>query len=203
MKRFISAILLCGLFSFLSQAKDYHVVYVAHDYTTPTNQLSDILEEFYNTATDYDDVVIFYLSNANTPIIINVNTQTDDNKQDFNDRLIGELQNFTSHDVLPGLDAQRIIDVISQNDFQDSTGALLYDKISFDFYVGGTFWQLGFNESLIAALYWSLNIADLDEDVVEFNVLHSSEDNQEEYSSKTPFGPKNLSGINKLLVMPY
>lgn len=191
------------MFVFLGQAKDYRFVYVAHDHTTPTNHLTELLEETYSNACDYGDVVIFYLSNANTPIIVNVNTQNNDNKDQFEDLFIGELQNFTAHDVLARHDAREILKTISNNDFATSSKNLLYDHVSFDFYVGATFWQLGYNESLIAALYWALDIPSYDDDRVEFNVLHSSDDTQAEYSNKMPFGLKNVGGINKLLILPY
>ena len=190
------------MFVFLGQAKNYRFVYVAHDHTTPTNRLSELLAETYSNALDYGEVVIFYMSNANTPIVINVNTPNDDNQDKFED-FIGELQNFTSHDVLARYDAREILKTISKNDFASSSNNLLYDHVRFDFYVGATFWQLGYNESLIPALYWALDIPSYSEDKVEFNVLHSSEDAQAEYSSKMPFGAKNVSGINKLLILPY
>lgn len=184
------------------EAKDYRFVYIAHDQSTPTNKLVNRLKEYYENAIEYQDVLIIYLSNANQPIIVRVNTEVDANPDDFENILMGELQNYISHEVLAGQDAHKIVEVISQNDFIDINNTKKYNDVNFEFFVGSEFWQLGYNESLLAAVYWGLELNKLND--ITLNVYHDKNDVQDVYSSKTPFGIKNLNDINnKLLVLSY
>lgn len=175
--------------------KSYRFVYIAHDVSTPIDRLSEELSTKYREAIQYDNVVIFYLSNGYESMVINVNTPEGDNRSNFDKNLMSELQEYNSHDVEAEIDVNKILEAIAANDFVDEFGNIKYSSVDLDFYVGSLFWTLGNNESILAELYFSLDIPRY-HNKVSFNVFCNAED-ELTYQEGLPFGNKNVSEINE------
>ncbi len=205
MKNKILASLFLLLFCFAVNAqetidKNYRFIYVAHDVSTPVNRLSEELRTKYREAIQFNNVAIFYLSNGYDPIIVNVNTPHNDNREDFEKRLLGELQEYNSHDVEAELDVNKILETISNNDFSTHKGKIDYASVDIDFYVGSLFWTLGNNESIISTLYTALDIPSYESDNFSFNVFRNIEDDLV-YTEGMPFGEMNVNNINKKVMI--
>lgn len=187
-------------------SKNYTFIYIAHDVTTPIDRLSEKLREAYREAVQYENVAIFYMSNGSDPIIVKVLPNGDDNRDDFEKVLMTELQEMNSHDVDSEIDAEAIVDLLSETDFAN------YDRINYayalvnlDFYIGSMFWTLGNNENIISRVYFALDINKFKYQNLAFNVYCNEEDfSSLNYEEGKPFGEKNLSSINNdITILPY
>lgn len=205
MKNNILASLFLLLFCFAVNAqetsdKNYRFIYIAHDVSTPINRLSKELRTKYREAIQYDDVAIFYLSSGYESIIVNVNTPNNDNREDFEKRLMSELQEYNSHDVEAEVDVDNILETISKNDFSTRKGQLNYASVNMDFYIGSLFWTLGNNESILSTLYTALDVPSYNSETFAFNVFRNIEDNLV-YPEGMPFGKMNVNNINKKVMI--
>ena len=175
--------------------KDFYFIYIAHDRTTPVQRLSKTLQEIYDGAVKYGHSCVFYLANNESPYIVNVNIGND-NRNDFDAMIIGELQNKLSHGISPRFDLDAIVNMFNSNDYLLSEQELKYISVTWNFYTSEWFWNEGYNESLIASLYWIMDIDKTEELDFYFNVYHSENDKLE-LDDKLLFGVKNLSNINE------
>ena len=175
--------------------KDFYFIYIAHDRTTPVQRLSRTLQEIYDGAVKYGHSCVFYLANNESPYIVNVNIGND-NRNDFDAMIIGELQNKLSHGISPRFDLDAIVNMFNSNDYLLSEQELKYISVTWNFYTNEWFWNEGYNESLIASLYWIMDIDKTEELDFYFNVYHSENDKLE-LDDKLLFGVKNLSNINE------
>lgn len=171
-------------------------VYIVHDRTTPVNSLAEKLEEFYNQGQRFpENAYIFYLANRNRPNVVTQNLPND-NSKDFETLILGELQNRLEHNINVGYDVDSIIDIFNQNDFLNETGNLKYESVIWDFYVTEDFWASKNHESLIAKLYWIMDIAKLKEQDFRFQIRCSKDLFRKIENETQNFGIKNLANIN-------
>ena len=203
----LTFVIACVLNTFAQEAdasKNYSFIYIAHDVTTPIDRLSEKLREAYREAVQYENVAIFYMSNGTDPIIVKVLPSGDDNRDDFEKVLMTELQEMNSHDVDSEIDAEAIVDLLSENDFA-SYGRINYALVNLDFYIGSMFWTLGDNENIISRVYFVLDIDKFKYQDLAFNVYCNEEDfSKLNYEEGKPFGEKNLSSINNdITILPY
>ena len=145
--------LLLGTAPTLGQEKseqDLAFIYIAHDEYTAVQSLIERLKEAFADAINYPEsrAVIFYLANAENPIVVQVNTKND-NQQEF-DRIVDELQTKRSHNVEPVVDCAKIQEIFNADDLIDDEGKGLYRSVEWTYYVYSTFWALMYNESVIA-----------------------------------------------------
>ncbi len=212
MKRIVFSLIFVMASIFISSAqsnegvkeKDLTIVYIAHTTNVPLAKLVNMLEERYRGGVQFANDVIFYLSNGSEPLIVNVNT-AEDNNGDFEPMIIDELWAKRSHDVDPYTDVANLIDLINKNDFVDANGKLNYLSVTFDFFVSEEFWTMKFNESIIAKLYFALDINGIKKKNPDlfFNVYRPSEI-ELKYENGKPFGLKDLDNINSnIMVLPY
>ena len=183
--------------------KDLTIVYIAHTTDVPLAKLTEKLEEHYRNGVQFENEVIFYLSNGSEPYIVKVNTKGQNN-EDFEAEIIDELWAKRSHDIDPYSDVENIINIVNENDFVNEEGKLKYLSVTFDFFVTETFWTMKYNESIISKLYFALDINEVKKDNPDlyFNVHYASEGQAIDNSNK--FGVKNLQNINvNVQVMPY
>ena len=204
MKKFIIlalSILLLGNTGIMADSStDLYFIYIAHDRTSSVKSLTSTLLDIYNSCVKYGYAGVFYLSNGDEPIIVNVNFAKD-NREDFN-ALIGELQDKTSHDVSPGTDVKRIVEIFNNDDFIDEKGNLRYTSVTWNYYVSELFWKMGYNESVIARLNWIMNFTFMKDEDIYVNVFHPSNDQLE--LTELPFGEKNIGNINEeFLLLEY
>lgn len=212
MKRIVFSLIFVMASIFISSAqnnegakeKDLTIVYIAHTTDVPLAKLVNMLEERYRGGVQFSNDVIFYLSNGTEPLIVMVNT-AEDNNGDFEPMIIDELWAKRSHDVDPYTDVSNLIDLINKNDFVDADGKLKYLSVTFDFFVSEEFWTMKFNESIIAKLYFALDINGIKKNNPDlfFNVYRPSEI-ELKYENGKPFGLKDLDNINSnIMVLPY
>lgn len=195
MKRIISIFLF--LMPFLASAQDdaakpassLEFYYIAHDRSTPVNDLCERLEQVYYTAMSYDDfAVIFYLPNYDEPVIVKMNLPGD-NRDDFK-KLISELRLKSAHEIYADIDHATIMDLFNTHDFIDEAGNPTFTSVLFCWYVNPDFWQFQYNEKLIASLYFSLELNKY-KGYVTNQVWHATGDGLQ-VDEKLPFGTKNL-----------
>ena len=103
--------------------------------------------------------MIFYLANAENPIVVQVNTKND-NQQEF-DRIVDELQTKRSHNVEPVVDCAKIQEIFNADDLIDDEGKGLYRSVEWTYYVNSTFWALMYNESVIASLFFIMDMEEM------------------------------------------
>lgn len=173
---------------------DFYFIYIAHDRATPVQRLSKVLQDLYDDAVKYGHSCIFYLANNDTPYIVNVNTEND-NRNDFSLKIIAELQNKIAHGINPRFDVDNIVAMFNENDYLLSDQELRYTSVTWNFYTSEWFWKEGYNESLIASLYWIMGVENTQDLDFYFNVFHSSDDELEMEDGLT-FGRRNLLNIN-------
>ena len=119
------ASLLLGTVPTLGQQKseqDLAFIYIAHDEYTAVQSLIERLKDAFTDAINYPEsrAVIFYLANAENPIVVQVNTKND-NQQEF-DRIVDELQTKRSHNVEPVVDCAKIQEIFNADDIIDENG---------------------------------------------------------------------------------
>ncbi len=184
--------------------KQFNFIYIAHDVTTPVAHLVTRLREVYRDAIQFNNEVLFYLANGLEPVLVRVN-MPGDNRDDFDNVLIAELQIRNSHETFADLDIDNMMKVLYEDDFVNGQNELLYTSCFFDFYVGNSFWKLGNNKSVIAAMYFTLGAQKFERQQKEFffNVFYPSNDTIE-YAEGEPFGGWNIDNMNKkVLLKPY
>lgn len=178
------------------EIRTLNFVYIAHDRTTPTTSLANKLEEFYNQGLRFpENAFVFYLANRDKPNVVTLNLPND-NRDDFETLILGELQNRMEHTINVGYDVDSIVDIFNQNDFLGERGNLKYESVIWDFYVAEDFWANKNHESLIAKLYWIMDIAKLKEHNFNFQIRCSKDLFKKIENETLLFGVKNLANIN-------
>ena len=130
-----------------------------------------------------------------TPMVIKM-FMPDDNRNDFEEKFLREIQDNRAHYVFPYKDLSNILQILQEADFLDDNNQLKYNEVIFDFYVHPSFWQQDFHKQVIAALYFVL---DADKYGIRFNIHHmisSGNPKPSYWDDKADFGPWNISNIN-------
>ena len=184
--------------------KELTIVYIAHTTDVPLAKLTTLLEERYRGGVQFSNDVIFYISNGAEPLIVKINT-ADENKVDFESKIIEELWAKRSHDVDPYVDVLSLIEIVNNNDFISEDGKLNYLSVTFDFFISEEFWTMKYNESIIAKLYFALNVNHIKQDNPElFFNIYRPEEVELVYENNKPFGLKDLDEINSnVMILPY
>ncbi len=207
MRKYISyaIVLIIALFpSFIyAQEKEdmnLHFVYIDHEVTTPVNDLCKKLRGLQEDATEVDDGLIIYLSDGKTSLFSFTNLKDNfgknrDTEQAFVE-IIAALQDANSHDVNAHEDINNILELFDEYNFIDENGEVTWANVTFDFYVGTSFWALGNNEKVIAHLYESMSLANLPKDKFNINIFKTKSDHLV-FQPGLPFGDNNLGGINE------
>lgn len=187
-------------FSMRAQSQSFEFYYIAHDRTTPVNDLCKRLEAIYETAMSYEDfAVIFYLPNYDEPKIVKMNLPGD-NREEFK-TIISELRLKSAHEIFVDVDYQNIMDLVNSHDFIDDSGERMYTQVIFSWYVNPDFWKFLYNEKLIAALYFNLEL-DKYQGYVTTEIWHATGDGLE-VDKEHPFGTKNLCADMMFLLQEY
>lgn len=155
-------VMLCGFATSVTAQendpnKSFRLVYVAQDSSMPLEHLLETLRDAYNHAM-VEGPTIFYLANGNAPIVVKVNVK-DDNRDDFEQKLLPSLQENVSRSVYGRVDKENIIKLLDEANFLDDTGELFHRANDLEFHVGENFFSMGNNEALIGALFFELNLS--------------------------------------------
>lgn len=183
-------------FGSVAQGRTLRFVYITHDENTVTQKLIYVLRDYYNDALNYPDqrAVVFYLSNGNYPEIVRVNT-ANENPKDF-DRIVAELQGKRSHDVDVETDIENIQRIFNEIEASGG-GEPVFENVEWDWYINSTFWALGYNESVIAALSWIMEMPSLVANGYLDLKFYYDENDILPVDDEHPFGQKGLmDGIN-------
>ena len=184
-------ILLFLMLPFLASAqeKTLEFYYIAHDYSTKVNDVCSMLEEKYEMALEFEDcAMIFYLPNKENPIVVKMNLEGD-NRDEFSN-LLAELRGRYAHDSYSYVDLQTITDIFNQHDILDESGMPAYRSVLMTWYINPSFLSLNYNETLIASLYFILEL-DKYSDYVTIDIWNAS-DERINFNRERPFGNKNL-----------
>lgn len=215
MNRILTCLAAVLLTAVAMQARTLRFVYIAHDVDTPIELMVQKIEGYYEDLEDEADdeesvqQTVIYLSSGSNPIVADMKSGQRD-EENFN-RVISELYERNFHDVDTEVDMNRVIELLSENDFLSSAGNLDMSQLKFEFYVTPTFWSMRQNESFIASLFYALGI-DKYYDTnspdysrsVSFKIFFPSiEDLRKCIGNEgKPFGNKNVNNINNLLSAP-
>lgn len=199
-KLLYSVLFLTASLAGFAQTQTLEFYYIAHDRTTPVNDLCSRLESVYETAMSYEDfAVIFYLPNYNEPKIVKMNLPGD-NRDEFK-TIISELRLKSAHEIYADVDYNTIMDLFNQHDFIDESGNPKFLSVLFLWYVNPDFWQFKYNEKLIASLYFNLEL-DKYKNYVTTQVWHADGDGLV-VDNQLPFGTKNLCSDMMFMLQQY
>lgn len=191
-----------SVFGVSAQDKALRFVYIAHDENTVTQKLIYILKEYYIDVLNYPDFrsAVFYLANGSYPVIVRVNT-VNENPKDF-DIIVDELQSKRSHDVDVETDLERIPQIFNEIE-TTADGVPAFSSVEWDWYINSTFWSLGYNESVIAALSWIMEMPDFVEKGSLDLKFYSDEKDILPVDEAHPFGEKGLFGEISFIPLIY
>ncbi len=194
-RRILTALVFSVIFVFGAKAQDkaLRFVYIAHDENTVTQKLIYILKEYYIDVLNYPEFrsAVFYLANGSYPVIVRVNTENE-NPKDF-DIIIDELQSKRSHDIDVETDLERIPLIFDEIE-TTADGEPAFSSVEWDWYINSTFWSLGYNESVIAALSWIMEMPRYVEEGGLDLKFYSDERDFLPVDEACPFGEKGLFG---------
>lgn len=173
--------------------KSFRFVYIAHDVNTPVSRLVERLRANRNDAMEGGEDVVFYLASGSNPIIVQYNVG-ENNKSDFDDLLLAELNERNSHDVDPETDLNTIFELLNNLNIVDQNKRLNYMSAKFNFYVNPKFWTLKNNESILVPLFFAFDIPHITGGRVQYQLMEAREDRLPEGKL---FGDKDVEGINK------
>lgn len=188
-----------------SSANRLNFIYIDHETTTPVNKLCKSLKDLRDNAIETGSGLIVYLANNFEPIVSAVNVPNVDEGylgDEAFDFVIAGLQEENSHDVDAKTDLRKILALCDQCGLNDKNMKLGYRSVTFDFYVGKSFWEIHNEVSLLSYLYFALDIPALQEAEVYFNIYKPTEDVLN-FPENIPFGEKNIDNINQLRVMNF
>lgn len=184
----------------LAQDKTFQFYYIAHDRTTPVNDLCKRLQFVYDHACEYENsAVIFYLPNYDQPFVVRMNLP-DSNPDDFS-ALVRELRNKSYHEIYAESDFNEIMSLIDRYDFVSDDGRKNYASVLFCWYVNPEFWRFGYAETILASVYFCCEF-DKYKDYVTLQIWHADGDGLA-VNEKYPFGKKNLCAGLRFIPLPY
>lgn len=203
MKRAVLLIasILCSYVLF-AQEQSLQFYYVMKDHNIKVNPLVEELRDIYDFArVERTSAAIFYLANWDEPIIIKVNLP-DDNQKDM-DKLFEALVTKSETTVNPSSDLAIISRLFDDIPLVKQDGSRAFSRVEFNYYVTPTFWDLSYNEQVIAALYFIMDMdADWAKDYVSMSILHQEGDGLS-VNQTLPFGPNDLCVGYHFQVLTY
>lgn len=188
-----------------SQTLDFY--YICLDRKTSVQRLTRKLESEYNKLVEYDNAGIFYLANNKTPKIVCVNLANVDKEQDdsnFN-ALIGDLQSSTSHNIEVRFDIDSIMSLFERFPFLSEDEELLYKSVNWNFFVTSLFWSQRYHETLIAPLFWTMDMDKLRKKSNFMPRIYRGKEDVFEIGtdSKEALGVRNLNNEWKVIPITY
>lgn len=150
--------------------QSFSFVYIAQDNTLDSKEIKKKLDAAWSRAVQ-DNPTIFYLARGmEEPIVVKVSVPGDDNRGDYDEVLVPALDE-ESFGVDGQRDKERILRLLQSYEFIGADKNPLYKETFFEFHIGQNFWTDGFNEILLASLFFELNIMKYIPDGFHFNVF--------------------------------
>ena len=204
MKRLLLSVA-CGLVSFLAafgQDQSLQFYYIMKDHNIKVNPLVEEIRDIYDFArVDNNSAAIFYMANWDEPLIVKLNLPGD-NRKDM-DLIFEALMTKSETTINPSSDLEKISGLFNEIPLRTASGGKAFSRVEFNYYVTPSFWDLSYNEQIIAALYFVLDMdADWAKDYVFMSILHQEGDGLT-VNPKLPFGPADLPVGYKFQVLTY
>lgn len=176
------------------QSKSFYFAYIAHDEATYVDEMISNIQARYDRAMeDKNYVVVLYMSNGDSPVIVQVNTDND-NRADFS-KLKETLGARRSHAVYPEEDLEKIVALFNEVDFvSDEDNSISYRSADWHFHLTSGFLKNGYNESLIAKLAFVMGVEHFSTENFRIRYYFSGYD-VPEYDHDAPFGKRNYSNL--------
>ena len=203
MKRaFILTVSFLCSFALFAQEQSLQFYYIMKDHNIKVNPLVEELRDIFDFArVERTSAAIFYLANWDEPIIVKVNLPGD-NQKDM-DKLFEALVTKSETTVNPSSDLAMISKLFDDIPLVKPDGSRAFSRVEFNYYVTPTFWDLSYNEQVIAALYFIMDMdADWAEDYVTMSILHQEGDGLT-VNPTLPFGPNDLCVGYHFQVLTY
>lgn len=195
------------------QESHFRLVYIDHEPTTPVATIHQRLEKLYEDATESGSPLIIYLADEDQPVIsfTNLKDPSPNRKRNGDEAfadLIKQMYIQPAHEVRAATDLDSLKGLIGPEGVyplfseQEGHAKMNFKSATLDFYVGPHFWNLRYNEDLIAQLFVNLkmdqrlNTKEFPPTKLSFNVL-KPRGAQLYFPSGEPFGRKDLGGISK------
>ena len=180
--------------------RNLRIIFIDHEPSLPTNRVIAHIRKMRAQALENDHAVIFYMPNNQNPFIALVNVKDPEGEKDTQeafDRLC-EALNLPSHNKEPWFDRRSLVNLFTEYNIVDEEKNLQYAAVRMEFYLTSEFWKLGYNESILAPVFFALDGKTMLEKDFNFDVYVSEED-RPTYTKDQPFGQVNLGDINKYI----
>ena len=153
-------------------SQELRFIYITNTIDTPTASLTKHLKQVYKDGINYGYPTIFYLSNMNSSVVATVGLGHDDSKA------FGENQ-----------DLQNIKEIFDVVDFLNEDGTFKYQSMVWDFFINQSFWDLGYNDKIIAGICYILDIDSLPDGCFRMRIQYSGSGDLT-YDIRKPLGTR-------------
>ncbi len=186
------------LLSFVTQAQDreLEIHYIAHDHYG--DAILKKVDDIFNMGSYMPNRVTYlYLANANNPIILKCDSNNQKGFEKFKEAIGRQL----AYNIWPEEDIKRILELLRDDDFIDDDGKARYSRFSINFYTTPSFWTCNYNETLIARLFWVLELSPKSN--VHVSIYYPEKNDGYKFNPERMFGPKRLNGDNEVFMFTY
>lgn len=179
--------------------KNLRIIFIDHEPSLPTNRVIAHIRKLRAQALENGHSVVFYMPNNQNPFIalVNMNPEDENDSQEAFDRLC-EALNQPSHNKEAWFDRKTLVEMFSDYNILDDDKNLQFASVRMEFYLTSEFWKLGYNESILAPVFFAIDGATLLKMDFNFDVYVNDED-RPAYDEGKPFGNINLGNINNYI----
>lgn len=175
------------------------IIYIDHEPSLPTSDIIGYIRKQRQVFTrDNGNSIILYMPNNQEPFIVLVNLEDPNGKYDNTENAFNRLceaLNLPFHSSVAGIDREAMINLFSDLNIINDEGELSFAAVDMKFFLTSESWKLGYNESIIAPIFFALDGKNLRKKEFSFNVYVNPED-RPTYEENAPFGVKNWGEIN-------
>ena len=177
--------------------QNLRIVFIDHEPTLPRDRVIAQLRKLRTRAVENNNALILYMPSDRDPIIVRINTDGKDESSylpEFN-KLV-EALNLPSHNKDITYDREKMVQLVDE--ITDEKGNLLYNSVRMEFYLTSNFWTQGYNESILAPIFFAINGKEMLKKEFNFDV-YVDENDKPKYEKDKPFGATNLGDINNTI----
>ena len=168
-------------------SQELRFIYITNTIDTPTASLTKHLKQVYKDGINYGYPTIFYLSNMNNSVVATVGLGHDDSKA-FGE-IINILQTSTYNNIDAYQDLENIKEIFDAVDFLNEDGKFQYQSMVWDFFINQSFWDLHYNDKIIAGICYVLDIDSLPDGCFRIRIQYSGKGDLT-YDIRNPLGTR-------------
>lgn len=185
----------------IDDTRNLRILYIDHEPSLLSSKLIRYMRQMRREQIEFGHALIIYMPNGENPYI-SLTGIKDKSGQGLDtpaafDRIC-EALNQASHEKTPWYDRQKIVGLFDEYNILNSENKITYGNVRLEFYLTPEFWQMGYNESIIAPIYFALNVPELLKQNFYFDI-YVDPDNIPKYEKTAPFGLYNFEDINRKL----